>query len=192
MGLREWRAASVKLLELATSSVNGSITWQPPQNSRDMVCWKPTTLPVAAVPSGNSPRPSRSMTLVLHCSGGRLIRNQSRITADTAADPSASITRTLEIDISIHVLAGLGAGRSRAHDDARRVHGGRMAVDTIGQLHVGLVGSAGGGDTVARAAIDLALADPRPDREARAVTPGAAGGVGAVPVAAAGQHHLGR
>src|SRR5262245_1206060 len=156
-----------------------------------MVCWKPTTLPVAAVAIGNTPSPRSRATLVLHTIGGRLTMNQTRITAATAAEPSARITRMLEIDSSIHVLAGLGARGPRAQDVAELVDRRRMAAGAVGEPHVRRVRRALRRDAVAGAAGDLAGA-AGPDRLAAAVAPAGAGRIGALPAAAADQNHLRR
>src|SRR6266545_4463005 len=94
--------------------------------------------------------------------------------------------------MAVHVLAGLRAGRAVAQDVAECVHRGRVTAGAVGELELRRVGDVGGRDAVARAAEDLARADPGPARLTIAVAPGGAGTGGAVPGAAAGHGDLGR
>src|SRR5580658_816878 len=93
MGLRAWRAASELLAALSESSRCRLMTWQEPQNWRSLVASKPCTLPANAAAIGKMPNPSNSQIFVTRTNGGRSTRNETRITAERAARPSARMAK---------------------------------------------------------------------------------------------------
>src|SRR5271154_592882 len=93
MALRACRAASELLAALSESARCKPITWQEPQNWRSLVASKPCTLPAKAAAIGKTPNPSKSQIFVTRTSGGRSTRNETRITAERAAKPSAIMAK---------------------------------------------------------------------------------------------------
>src|ERR1051325_2725337 len=102
-------------------------------------------LPLAAVAIGKRPMPNRSTIFVARVSAGRLIRYQISSTAERAAQPSANTRNgsVVDIDGSIHVLAGQPAGTRREEDRSGRVDRLRVTGHAGGERRRGVVGRRG-------------------------------------------------